>query len=297
MPLIDSAADKFVFAPCEESFRVNTSKTCTLSLEIPKDMKPPIMLFSTLDPFYQNFPPYIESGGTSNAWPQLTGDFALGSIDKQCLEAAARVAPNGETMFPCGLAATSFFNDTYHIRRAADSQDLEINNAGIANLHDMERMANPSNYGATGIEWLFERYPHVVRRSEGVANQRFVDWMRPAALPMVMKKMGWLNVSLRKDETVKVTIDSRFPVSHLNVRKAVSIIALSAVGGRGSVFGHFLLLAGGVCLAIALLVLGIEFVCKRKRGDARFRQTIHREAVSDESDEDLTTSSEEGERS
>ena len=89
----------------------------------------------------------------------------------------------------------------------------------------------------------------------------------------------------------------RFPVSHLNVRKAVSIIALSAVGGRGSVFGHFLLLAGGVCLAIALLVLGIEFVCKRKRGDARFRKTIHRETVSDESDEDLTTSSEEGERS
>lgn len=297
VPLIGSAADEFVFAPCEESVTANMSKTCEVSVEIPRDMKPPVMLFASLDPFYQNFPPYIQSGGTSIAWPQLTGHFAEGAICRQGKDVDARQAPNGEIMFPCGLAATSVFNDTFHVRRTAGSEDFEISSSNIAHYHDIERMANPSNYGAAGIEWLFERYPDVIPKSQGAKNQRLVDWMRPAALPMVMKKMGSLNVSLRKGEILTLTIDSRFPVSHLNVRKAVSIIALSAVGGRGKLFGYSLLLAGGTCLATAALVLAIESICKRKPGDARFRGTSLRQMIGERSESESSTGSEYGDHS
>jgi len=258
----------FFYRPCIEPGD-GSAKTCEVPLEIPEDMEPPVLLMVHMDPFFQNFPSYIASGTHSGAWNQLTGHFDEDAMSKHCPLEVTRTTASGELIFPCGMQATSFFDDTFELRR--QGEDIILSENQIAPEVDMKRMANPPNYGADHVAWLYERYPSVINKSEGVQTQRFVDWMRPAALPSMMKDMGRIHVPLKKGETVMLTIHSRFNVSKIGVKKELLLITPSPLGGSSDTFARFLIFAGIACLASACLVLAVHFLCPRTPGDSRFR--------------------------
>ncbi|CAJ1392127.1 unnamed protein product [Effrenium voratum] len=115
-------------------------------------------------------------------------------------------------------------------------QDLPIDPGELSRV-DSERFRNPPEYPSrAGVEWLFQRYPEVISR-EGVRTARFVDWMRPSAMPDLMKKIGTLKEPLAKGEKVLLQIGNRFPAERIDVAKKFVMISPSAVGGDAAPLG------------------------------------------------------------
>jgi len=288
------SATETIYSPCVEG-QYGELTSCQVNVFVPQDMAPPINILSHLDPFYQNFAPYLMSGGKKKGWPQLTGHWLSDSqMDAICPVPSTRRTPSGETIFPCGLMATSMFNDTFQLRVVGAAEDLPIDQAGIAWSSDLSRFANPQEYGDPGVSWLPQRYPDVVGKSEGVRNERFADWMRPAAMPSMMKSLGHINVPLSKGQSLTLVINSRFPVTSIGVTKTLVLMTMSPLGGDCRELFHFLALAGVVCWGIGLTVLAINSFCPRQPGDARCREGMDCQDPGDESsDESSGTESDE----
>ena len=253
-------------ARCQDS-------SCSIEVVVPEDMPAPVELMYQLDPFYQNYPNYIQSGSRKGAWPQLIGQFLDGEeLRKHCPVEATRISSRG-LLDPCGLQASSFFNDTFRLRRAGDLKDLSINEDSIASPYDVQRMKNPLGYpNIEKVDWLYMRYPEVISPADGVKNQRFVEWMRPAALPGLLKRVGQLDEPLKKGESILLDIGLRFPASSIHVEKKLVMISPSALGGDSQLISTFLFYAGLCCLLIVGIVFCTERFCKRPLGHPRFQR-------------------------
>jgi len=247
-----------------------SSGTCSLQVSLSRDMPPPVRVLYHLDPFYQNFPTYIASGSTSGAWGELTGRwFGHDERQKHCPEASTRMTETGDVIFPCGLQATSLFNDTFELRR--NGAVLHISKDGVDNPEDRSRMANPPDYpDRSKVVWLYERFPEVISIDQGTTDPDFVEWMRPSAMPSLLKDVGRVDVGLLQSEMLTLHIHDRFPVSHLNVTKTLVLLSPSALGGKSEAFSNFLLYAGCLCWLLAITVALINGVCKRTPGQPRF---------------------------
>lgn len=247
-----------------------SSGTCSLQVSLSRDMPPPVRVLYHLDPFYQNFPTYIASGSTSGAWGELTGRwFGHDERQKHCPEASTRMTETGDVIFPCGLQATSLFNDTFELRR--NGAVLHISKDGVGNPEDRSRMANPPDYpDRSKVVWLYERFPEVISIDQGTTDPDFVEWMRPSAMPSLLKDVGRVDVGLLQSEMLTLHIHDRFPVSHLNVTKTLVLLSPSALGGKSEALSNFLLYAGCLCWLLAITVALINGVCKRTPGQPRF---------------------------
>merc|ERR1712232_1134435 len=134
-------------------------------------------------PIYQNHNAYLKSIDRQELYGQPVDDA---DRRKACQLMVTRVATTNEELVPCGLEATSLFNDTF----AFDGK-LDFSDQGIAWQSDLDKFANPSDYKTRpSTSWLYQRYPDVVKEEEGVKNEHFVTWMRPAALPQLYKPYG-----------------------------------------------------------------------------------------------------------
>jgi len=81
------------------------SSLCYVSLTVPKQMKPPVFFYYELTNFNQNHRRYVKSRADS----QLRGvnvHSGLSSCDPL-------ITWNSTTLYPCGVIANSFFNDTF----------------------------------------------------------------------------------------------------------------------------------------------------------------------------------------
>jgi len=158
-------------------------------------------------------------------------------------------------IFPCGLQATSLFNDTYSIFDAETRKPLPMDRSGIAWEMDMERLANPPGYpDLPGISWLFQRFPTTIARESGVRSDAFAVWLRPAAAPRMQKRYAVLREPLLAGQTISIRIEANFPVSDFGGRKRLILAAASSLGGPDDGLSSFLLIAGTLCWAAAGLL-------------------------------------------
>lgn len=125
----------------------NANENCTLTFEVTKDMKPPVLVYYELTNFHQNYRKYT----TSRDDYQLTGKTSLQtSFDEANCEPLNKL---GETKInPCGLIANTFFNDKFTLLNTAgavDEQgnDLVMREDGIAWTSDLKyRFKMPGGY-------------------------------------------------------------------------------------------------------------------------------------------------------
>jgi len=234
-----------------------SSRSCNIQVIVPEDMKQPIFVEYMLDPFYQNFNAYILSVVNS----ELEGK--TGSSRKICEQFPSAENIGGEKIVPCGLRATSFFNDTFTL------QGFNFVTDNIAWQSDVKRFANPSDYDTRpGTSWLYMRYSKSIKRHVGVKDERFVAWMRPAALPTVTNHYGVLKTDLKKGTSIDVRIDSNFPTQS-NIKKAVVLTTRGSVGSSRSL-GLCLIIVGCACLFVTPLVGIVQLVSPRPFGQQRF---------------------------
>lgn len=213
-------------------------------------MKPPILLYYAIGPFYQNFNDYLKSEVTK----ELHGDNVPSSLrETMCLK-PTRIDEEGNDIVPCGMKATSMFNDSYAIK------DYEIDSSQMAWAEDMERYGNPQDYpDREKTSWLYQRYPDVVKKKEGVNNEQFLVWMRPSALWRVWNPYGYIHgKTIKKGDVLDITIDSNFPMSPMNGWKQLVLTTIGPLGGRHHGFGYCILASGVICFVCRLLVFFIE---------------------------------------
>jgi len=232
-------------------------KCSQFKMRVPQHMKQPILVEYVLDPFYQNFNSYVLSVVNG----ELSGQ--TGQSRKVCKQFPGTEAKDGKKIVPCGLRATSFFNDDFTI------DGHSISTQGVAWQSDIDSFANPEDYNMRPhTSWLWMRYPSI-DKDIGVKDARFVEWMRPAALPRVIKRYGVLEKDLEKGSIVDVQITSNFPTRG-TFTKGLLLTTKTAMGDDVS-FGHMLFIAGCICLLVPPFIGMVQLVSPRQPGKERTR--------------------------
>ncbi|KAM5346015.1 hypothetical protein ACJ41O_011876 [Fusarium nematophilum] len=176
---------------------------CTIEFFLPADLKPPVLFYYHLTNFYQNHRNY----GTSRHGGQLKGESVSlksvkGSACKDVAVVKSRDGSQEKPVYPCGLIAASYFNDTFGNPRRlsgsspARSTTYNMSREGIA-LDIDKSLYRPSTYNVTDVagsgsspivpppSWA-ERYPrgyHKGNMFDPSADESFMVWMRTAGSP------------------------------------------------------------------------------------------------------------------
>ncbi|RTE81049.1 hypothetical protein BHE90_004474 [Fusarium euwallaceae] len=184
---------------------------CTIEFYLPADLEPPVFFYYHLTNFYQNHRNY----GTSRHNGQLKGESAsLQSVkDSACKDVSVVKSRDGsqeKPIYPCGLIAASYFNDTfsYPRRHRVDANGMigqstayNMSQEGIALSND-KSLYKPSTYNITATaddsidspvvpppSWA-ERYPngyHKGNMFDPSVDESFMVWMRTASSPRFAK--------------------------------------------------------------------------------------------------------------
>jgi len=231
-------------------------------------------MYYVVDPFFQNYNRYVLTVYHNQLHGKKIGKGSL----SRCKNTDSLTTPSGKEMVPCGLMATSVFNDTFEIVAHNGESGVTIDQTGIAWKSDVDRFENPEGYGEAGKEksWIVDRYPGF---PQGAKNEHFVAWMRPEAYPSVRKPYGWLREkSLRKGDTLTLRINASFPTESLEASKELVLTTVTAFGGRNDAFGIFLIAVGLICFMLGVTTLGIGLICPRRPGERRNlqRKPLHK---------------------
>jgi len=116
-------------------------------------------------------------------------------------------------------------------------------------------------------QYLYETYPRIVNPLEGVLNEHFIVWMKPAPLPSFRKKYGIIHGEILKGSTLEFVILCQFRVDQFQGTKSLVISTTNWFGDKNHFLGVAYLVIGCICIA-----LGITFAIKysknpRKPGD------------------------------
>lgn len=213
----------------------------TCHVRVPRDMNPPLFVYYGVGPFYQNLVTYIKS--------EIPQELMGKPVDTATREAKCRYKESrerdGKQIVPCGSKAITLFNDTLELFHQ-NGTAIKINKTGIAWQSDVKRYNNPEDYlKRPKTLWLHELFPDVVPEDEGVKNEAFAAWMRPAALGRVWNHYGWVEEKLNENDTISFRIESKYNATAESSKYFV-ITERNAFGGRHSALGRVLMTAGGV---------------------------------------------------
>jgi len=231
----------------DDTCPVNT--VCNVVLTVQSQMSPPIYFYYKLTNFYQNHRRYVKSRDDV----QLSGGSDSGSTCDPLINGLG-----GDLLYPCGLIAFSFFNDTFDsclMRQGSSSctvmtePQLTWVKTGIAWQSDIDAkfierpLAEDETYYTTqGI------------KMPAVNDEDFIVWMRTAGLPTFKKlyrKITDPGTTLNPGDRLNITINNTYPVAGFSGQKAIVLWTSSWIGGKNDFLGLAYIIVGAVCIALA----------------------------------------------
>lgn len=256
-------------------------QTCFVQFNLPRDLKPPIYLYYRLTNFYQNHRKYVELFDLT----QLQGsDVSAGSLSSNCNP--LRLSGSGDdekAIYPCGLIANSFFNDTFsspvllNSKSSSNNETYELTEKGIAWLSEKHRFKN-TTYSPSQIvpppNW-HKMYPDGYNDTNipDVSEwEHLQNWMRTAGLPTFYKLYSKNTTTTFSLGTYELQIKMNYPVSIFGGTKSVVITTNSVFGGRNMSLGIVYFIVAVVCLVCGIGFFLQHLIKPRRVGDHNFLQ-------------------------
>lgn len=234
-------------------------------------MKGPVYVYYELDNFYQNHRRYVKSVSSS----QLAGTV-YNSVDDSGVsdcDPLKGVTVNGVTKLldPCGLIASSYFNDSISLGPAVvngQSVNFTMDESNISWTSDREKKFKPISNAdiaarANSTIFIDQMFPGT-GLMPNATNEHFIVWMRPAALPTFRKLYGRIEADVKKGTQLSFDIDLRYPVLGFKGKKAIVISTVSFLGGKNPFMGIAYIAVGFICIGLALL-FAVKQICGGRR--------------------------------
>lgn len=255
-------------------------QTCHIQFHVPKTIKGPIYLYYKLTNFFQNHRKYVQSYDLE----QLRGAAVdAKSVTQEC-EPLRLSDDKKKVIYPCGLIADSYFNDTIsnpvllNARGGQNNETYELTQKNIAWSTDRKYRFRRTKYKPDQIvpppNW-YKSFPQGYNESnipDLSSYELLQNWMRSAGLPSFYKLYGKNTTASLQSGQYELTIEMNYPVSLFAGTKSIVLTTNSIFGGRNLSLGVIY-----VIVAILSLVLGIAFLFRhllhpRTIGDHKFLQ-------------------------
>jgi len=235
----------------------NLTQACNVSIVLTHKMQHPVYMYYRLENFYQNHRRYVKSRSDDQLKGiKVTSYSSLADCDPVIVP---KGAPNKNASFiinPCGLIASSLFNDTF-LLYDPNNQPVVLQKDGIAWKSDKEKkFKNPKD--VTGIRVIpdFE-------------DEDFIVWMRTAGLPDFKKLHRIINTDLAPGN-YSFQVRNNFPVSSFSGKKHLVLSTTTWIGGRNPFLGYAYIVVGAICFILGI-VFGVKHkVAPRKLGDTKY---------------------------
>lgn len=287
----------------------NANENCTLTFEVPKNMKPPVLVYYELTNFHQNYRKYTTSRDDSQLSGKPGPQTALDAVNCDPINKLGDTVIN-----PCGLIANTFFNDKFTFTtdaKDAEGNKLVMTEEGIAWGSDLKyRFKMPYGYNQKecpegqcdssccesfgfsctepaispkdGLcyayhypdegttQYLYETYPSIISPLEHVTNEHFVVWMRVAATPNFKKLYGYFEQTIPAGTTLQFDVNMNYVVQSFGGTKALSITTNSAWGTKDPALAKTIMYIGYFCLACGILFGLKHWLKPRKIADRKY---------------------------
>ncbi|EGW30549.1 cell division control protein 50 [Spathaspora passalidarum NRRL Y-27907] len=265
----------------------DTQQTCVIQFNLPRDLKPPLYLYYKLTNFFQNHRKYVDSYDLGQLKGQAVSD---GSITDSCKPLKHRVV-NGtqKLIYPCGLIANSYFNDTFsspvllNAKNGQDNQTYVFGETGISWPSDRDHKFQPTQYNPEDVvpppNWD-KMFPNGYT-NDTMPNvqtwEHLQNWMRTAALPSFYKLYGKNTTETMSSGTYEIEIGLNYPVTIFGGTKSVVITTNSIFGGRNVSIGVIYIIVAIVCLVLGIGFL-LQYLIKPRKvgGDHNYLQENQR---------------------
>jgi hypothetical protein len=176
-------------------------------------------------------------------------------------------------VLPCGLAAWTYFNDTFVLTRAASGLSLDVATDGIAFKADLNKRfatkATPSNFNdIPALRGGGALDPAATVLAD---DERFIAWMRTPALSDFRKLWGRIDdVTVEAGETIQIAVINNWNSYGFGGAKRVVLSTSTWLGGANDFLGVAYLVVGCVCMALALLFSALVAVKGRRLADPKY---------------------------
>mmetsp|Transcript_67870 Transcript_67870/g.141519 ORF Transcript_67870/g.141519 Transcript_67870/m.141519 type:complete len:360 (-) Transcript_67870:101-1180(-) len=275
-------------------------KVCTIQFTFTEDVDGPVYVYYEMENFYQNHRRYVSSRDPF----QLEGD----EVGKSDLETSCdSFVTNGSLIInPCGLIANSLFTDVFTLDSTNSiPQNSTLDESGIAWASDDVKFKQPSgfkskavnNFGTSctaeglpvdcqqytdssgqkylfyypdedDVQYLYESYPGLISPIDGVTDEHFKVWMRPAALPTFRKLYGKVEGDFQANDTLIFSVTANYEVDSFDGSKALLLSTVGEFGGKNPYLGVAFVVVGCISLMFALLFVVKQMVSPRAKADA-----------------------------
>lgn len=261
--------------------RTYTTTQCSITFEVPHDLKAPIYLYYKLTNFYQNHRRYVQSSQQQ----QLEGK-APKPAEKKLANCSPLDRVDGKPYYPCGLIANSQFNDTIgepvlqNTRGDnADSAKYEMSMKGTAWSSDAELYVTSENTGYKNDEvvppphWAVrypENYTDEFPQPDLKHDEAFQNWMRTAGLPTFSKLYRRNDTTPMPRGRYQINITDDFPTEMYGGTKSLVLTTRTVMGGRNPFLGIAYIVVGGVCVILGAIFTVAHLIKPRKLGDHNY---------------------------
>jgi len=240
-----------------------------VNITIAKDMDSPIFVYYKLSNFFQNHRRYVKSRSD----PQLQGGGYAASLSNcDPLEKW-----DNKILYPCGLIANSFFNDTFNATYypGGDLASGEFLSGGAwqrngiawssdinSKFHDVTAPFDPTMMTKVG--------PGNFTLPD-VTNEDFIVWMRTAGLPTFKKLYRKIEtMNLKAGDILSIGVVNVFPVASFSGEKAIVLSTTSWLGGKNDFLGWAYIVVSILCIVLGSLFLAKHMVSPRTLGDMKY---------------------------
>ena len=252
---------------------------CTVTLgPFPKAASTPLFVYYEIGNMFMNHRRMVVSRSGAQLRNEPTQQVDLATCGPQLYFQSNTSA----LINPCGLAAWAYFNDTFALSRTATSAPLTLSTTGIAFAPDKKTLfksTQPSTY-FNAVPALRGGGQLINNGTGGVnADERFIAWMRPPALPTFRKLYGRIDSldgtgiagsSIQQGETITVQIANVYNTYSFSGKKRIVISTSTWLGGANDFLGIAYIVVGCVCLSLAAFFTVLVFLKGRTMGDPRF---------------------------